>query len=95
MRIYVGNLAATTTDEALGKAFSVHGAVESSRLAKDKDSGALRGFGFVEMSVDTEANAAIAALHGSVLDGNTLRVTEAKAKAEANGSDLKAAAAAK
>jgi RNA recognition motif-containing protein len=86
MKIYVGNLAATTTDVQLGEAFAPHGTVDSSRLAKDKESGELRGFGFIEMGVEAEASAAIAALNGTDLGGNAIRVSEAKKKEAVAGS---------
>jgi len=83
MKIYAGNLNATTTEDGLRAAFAAHGAVEKCHLAADKDSGALKGFGFAIMPDATEAAAAIAALHGSQLDGNVLKVNESTPKPEA------------
>lgn len=83
MKIYAGNLAAATTETELNGAFSAHGAVESCRMATDKVTGARKGFGFVEMLNDTEANAAITALNGSDLGGNTIKVNESHPKPDA------------
>lgn len=82
MKIYAGNLAAATTETELNSAFSAHGAVDSCRMATDKVTGARKGFGFVEMLNDTEANAAITALNGSDLGGNTIKVNESRPKPE-------------
>ncbi len=80
MKIYAGNLATTTTDAELQAAFAAHGAVEYCRLATDKETGKVKGFGFIEMGNDAEAQKAIAALDGSTLGGNTIKVNEAKPK---------------
>lgn len=82
MKIYAGNLATTTTDTELEGAFSAHGKVERARIVTDKDSGKPKGFGFVEMLDDTEANTAITALHGSQLGGNEIKVNEARPRPE-------------
>lgn len=82
MKIYAGNLAETTTDTELTTAFAAHGTVERSRIVTDKDSGKPKGFGFVEMLNDTEANAAITALNGTQLGGNEIKVNEAKPRPE-------------
>jgi cold-inducible RNA-binding protein len=82
MKIYAGNLAQATTDTDLTTAFEAHGKVERSRIVTDKDSGKPKGFGFVEMLDDTEANAAITALNGSQLGGNEIKVNEAKPRPE-------------
>ena len=82
MKIYAGNLAEATTDTELTTAFAVHGKVERSRIVTDKDSGKPKGFGFVEMLDDTEANAAITALNGTQLGGNEIKVNEAKPRPE-------------
>ena len=78
MNIYVGNLSYDTTEEDLRKAFEEFGNVASSSVIKDRDTGKSRGFGFVEMSEDSEAQAAIAALNGKDLQGRTLTVNEAR-----------------
>ena len=82
MKIYAGNLAEATTDTDLTTAFEAHGKVERSRIVTDKDSGKPKGFGFVEMLDETEANAAIAALNGSQLGGNAINVNQAKERPE-------------
>ena len=78
MNIYVGNLPFEATDESLEAAFSPHGEVTSARVIIDRFSGRSRGFGFVEMSNDQEAEAAIQALNGTDLQGRTLTVNEAR-----------------
>jgi RNA recognition motif-containing protein len=85
MKMYVGNLAFTTTESAVRDAFAVHGTVASCRLVNDRDTGEPRGFGFVEMNNDDEANKAMAALDGSMLDGRSLKVNEAKPQTERAG----------
>ena len=74
--IYVGNLPFSATAEAIHELFSPYGAVESVNLITDRETGRLRGFGFVEMS--SGANEAIAALHEKDLDGRSLTVNLAK-----------------
>jgi RNA recognition motif-containing protein len=74
--IYVGNLPFSATAEAIHELFSPYGAVESVNLITDRETGRLRGFGFVEMS--SGANEAIAALNEKDLDGRTLTVNLAK-----------------
>ena len=78
MDIYVGNLAYATTDEELRELFGRHGAVDAARVAKDRVTGRSKGFGFVEMPNAEEANAAIAAINGSVVGGRPLRVNESR-----------------
>ena len=80
MKIYAGNLASATTETQLRDAFAVHGTVDSCRLATDKVTGANKSFGFVEMSNDVEANAAVTALNGSDLGGNAIKVNESHPK---------------
>ena len=82
LNIYVGNLSFDTTESALQAAFASYGVVSSARIATDRDSGRARGFGFVEMASQTEAQAAISALNGSQLDGRTLTVNEARPREE-------------
>jgi len=84
-KIYVANLASTTTGEALREAFAAFGEVRSAEIVKDKYSGASRGFGFVEMDSNKEAQAAIDGLNGKDLDGRTLNVNEARPKTESFG----------
>ena len=78
MNIYVGNLSYDTTESGLQAAFASYGSVTSARIATDRDTGRTRGFGFVEMADQTEAQNAIRALNGSELQGRTLTVNEAR-----------------
>jgi RNA recognition motif-containing protein len=82
MNIYVGNLSRTTTEEALRQAFETHGSVTKVNIITDRYSGDSRGFGFVEMPEQSEAEAAIAALNGQELDGWSLKVNVAKPRNE-------------
>ena len=82
MNIYVGNLPFEATDEALETAFTAHGEVSSARVIIDRFSGRSRGFGFVEMSNDAEAQAAIAALNGKDFQGRALTVNEARPRVD-------------
>ena len=77
-KIYVGNLAFSTTDEELEALFAQHGSVSSAKVISDRDTGRSRGFGFVEMDDAAAADKAIAALDGSQLGGRDLRVNEAR-----------------
>jgi len=78
MNIYVGNLSYSLTEEALRDAFAAHGAVESARIIKDRDTGQSKGFGFVEMPNQQEGEAAIKELDGADLGGRKIRVNEAR-----------------
>jgi len=80
--IYVGGLPYSVTDERLRETFSTHGTVESARVITDKYSGESRGFGFVEMSTQEEAEKAISALNSTELDGRTLTVNIAKPRGD-------------
>lgn len=77
-KLYVGGLPYSTSEAELEGLFSPHGTVASVRIITDKFTGQSRGFGFVEMSTDEEANAAITALNGTELGGRTLTVNEAR-----------------
>jgi RNA recognition motif-containing protein len=77
-KIYVGGLPYSTTEQELSDLFAVHGAVQSARIITDKFTGKSRGFGFVEMATDEEAQKAIAALNATQLGGRTLTVNEAR-----------------
>ena len=77
-KIYVGGLPYSATEQQLSDLFAAHGAVASARIITDKFTGQSRGFGFVEMSSDSEAQAAITALNGSDMGGWTLTVNEAR-----------------
>lgn len=82
MNIYVGNLSFNTTDEDLQQAFSSHGSVDSARVITDRETGRSRGFGFVEMTNQGEAQAAITALNGTDLQGRTISANEARPREE-------------
>lgn len=85
MNIYVGNLAREVTEEDLQQAFESFGRVDSATIIKDKFSGQSRGFGFVEMSNKSEAEAAIAGLNGSDLKGREINVNEARPRTDRRG----------
>lgn len=85
MNIYVGNLSYNTNESNLESMFSEFGTVESVRIITDRETGRSKGFGFVDMPDDQEANAAIEALNGQEIDGRTLRVNEARPKTEGGG----------
>ncbi len=78
MNIYVGNINRSTSEEKLQNTFSTFGEVTSVKIIKDKYTGAVKGFAFVEMPNEAEANAAINALNGQELDGRTLTVNQAR-----------------
>jgi cold-inducible RNA-binding protein len=84
-KLYVGNLGYGITDSDLSKMFEAHGTVESAQIIMDRDTGRSKGFGFVEMKTDQEAQAAIAALNGKDSGGRALTVNEAKPKTEGGG----------
>ena len=77
-KLYVGGLPYAATEQQLSDLFAQHGAVTSARIITDKFTGQSRGFGFVEMSSDAEAQAAITALNGAEMGGRTLTVNEAR-----------------
>jgi RNA recognition motif-containing protein len=77
-KLYVGNLSYNTTGSELEQLFSQHGTVQSAEVIQDRDTGRSKGFGFVQMGSDEEAQAAIAALNGQEQDGRALTVNEAK-----------------
>jgi RNA recognition motif-containing protein len=77
-KLYVGNLSYDVDSSALEQLFAAHGTVESAQIISDRDTGRSKGFGFVEMSSDAEAQAAIAALNGQDHGGRALTVNEAK-----------------
>ena len=81
-KLYVGNLGYGVTDGDLSKMFEAHGTVESAQVIMDRDTGRSKGFGFVEMKTDQEAQAAIAALNGKDSGGRSLTVNEARPKTE-------------
>lgn len=77
-KIYVGNLGYTVTNQDLSAKFGEHGTVQSAAVIMDRDTGRSKGFGFVEMSSEDEAQSAIEKFHGTELDGRSMNVTEAK-----------------
>jgi cold-inducible RNA-binding protein len=77
-KLYVGNLSYNVDSSSLETLFSAHGSVQSAEIITDRDTGRSKGFGFVQMSTDQEADAAIAALNGMENDGRSLTVNEAK-----------------
>jgi RNA recognition motif-containing protein len=81
-KLYVGNLGYQVSDNDLVKMFEAHGTVESAQIIMDRETGRSKGFGFVEMKTDQEAQAAIAALNGKDADGRALTVNEAKPRTE-------------
>ena len=83
-KLYVGNLTYDVTDGALAQWFEAHGTVQSAQVIMDRDTGRSKGFGFVEMKTDQEAQAAIAGLSGKDHEGRALTVNEAKPR-EARG----------
>jgi RNA recognition motif-containing protein len=87
--MYIGNLDFSTTEDQLRALFAAHGAVETVTLVRDRDTGQPRGFAFLEMTNDSEAEKAIQALNGTLLGGRTLTINEARPKLASNrGGDL-------
>jgi RNA recognition motif-containing protein len=84
-KLYVGGLPYSATEQQLSDLFAAHGTVASARIIADKFTGQSRGFGFVEMSSDSEAKAAITALNGSDMGGRSLTVNEAKPMEQRSG----------
>lgn len=80
--IFVGNLSFGATEGAVRSLFEAYGTVDRVNLVTDRDTGQARGFGFVEMSVNADADRAIAELNGRELDGRALNVNEARPKPE-------------
>ena len=84
-KLYVGNLPYSVGDGELEQLFSAHGTVQSAQVIMDRDTGRSKGFGFVEMGSDQEAQAAIQALNGKDVDGRALTVNEARPKTDGGG----------
>ncbi len=82
MNIYIGNLAYSVTEEDLREAFSAYGEIESVNLITDRFSGESKGFGFVEMPNNSEADAAIKGINGEPLKGREAKVNQAKPRGE-------------
>jgi RNA recognition motif-containing protein len=87
MKLLIRNLARTTTETELRAMFAEHGMVQSCSLVMDKDTGASKGFGFVEMPKPGEAKAAIKLLNGRDVDGSIIRVKKAESKKPGTADD--------
>ncbi|HWP41575.1 MAG TPA: RNA-binding protein [Tepidisphaeraceae bacterium] len=81
-KLYVGNLSYNTTSSDLEQLFAAHGTVQSAEVISDRDTGRSKGFGFVQMGSEGEAQAAIAAMNGQEVDGRALTVNQAKPREE-------------
>ncbi len=84
-KLYVGNLSYNVSNSDLEQQFGAHGAVQSAQIIIDRDSGRSKGFGFVEMGSDQEAQAAISAMNGKELDGRAITVNEARPQTSGGG----------
>jgi RNA recognition motif-containing protein len=84
-KLYVGNLPYSATETSLRDAFSAHGKVDSVNVISDRDTGQSKGFAFVEMSTDAEAQKATEAMNGVQLEGRQIKVSEAKPKGSGGG----------
>jgi len=84
MKVYIGNMSYETTEDTVRSAFETYGEINSINLISDRDTGRPKGFGFVEMSNDEEAKAAIAGLNGTEIDGRTVNVNEARPPQQGN-----------
>jgi len=84
-KLYVGNLTYGVTDSTLQQMFAAYGTVQSAQVIMDRDTGRSKGFGFVEMKSDQEAQAAMTALNGKEVEGRALTVNEARPKTEGGG----------
>ena len=84
-KLYVGNLSYNTNGPDLEQLFTLHGTVTSAEVISDRETGRSKGFGFVQMGSDADAQAAIAALDGKDHDGRALKVNEAKPKESRGG----------
>ena len=84
-KLYVGNLPFSATEDSLKEAFLPFGTVESVTIITDRDTGQSKGFGFLELATQQEAASAITKMNGAEMDGRTLKVSEAMAKAPRGG----------
>jgi RNA recognition motif-containing protein len=82
MNIYIGNLSYETAEQDVRQAFEGHGEVTSVNIISDRDTGTSKGFGFVEMETQQEAEAAIKALNETEMNGRTIKVSEARPRTE-------------
>ena len=85
-KLYVGNLPYSATEQSLREAFATSGTVDSVSVITDRDTGQSKGFAFIEMATDAEAQAATQAMNGVSLDGRPLKVSEAKPMTSGGGS---------
>ena len=86
MNIYVGNLPYNMDNDGLHDLFASHGAVDKATVIADRDNGRSKGFGFVEMANDSEAEAAIEALDGSSIEGRDIKVNQARPRDDSRSS---------
>jgi cold-inducible RNA-binding protein len=84
-KLYVGNLSFSVTDDTLLQLFEPHGTVRSAQVIMDRETGRSKGFGFVEMSTDAEAQAAMTALNLKEVEGRALTINEARPRPEGGG----------
>ena len=84
-KLYVGNLPYSATEQSLREAFAASGTVDSVSLITDRDTGQSKGFAFVEMSSDSEAQTATQEMNGKMLDGRQIKVNEAKPRENRSG----------
>ncbi len=84
-KLYVGNLPYTVTESALSDKFAAYGTVESAKLITDRETGRSKGFGFIEMASDSEAQAAIEKVNGTDYDGRPMKVNEARPQEKRSG----------
>ncbi len=84
-KLYVGNLSYNVNNSELEQMFAPHGTVESASIITDRDTGRSKGFGFVEMGTDQQAQSAIDALHGKEIGGRSLTVNEARPREDRGG----------
>ncbi len=84
-KLYVGNFPYTVTESALSDKFAAYGTVESAKLITDSETGRSKGFGFIEMASDSEAQAAIEKVNGTDYDGRPIKVNEARPQEKRSG----------
>ena len=84
-KLYVGNLPYSATESALSDKFAAYGTVESAKLITDRETGRSKGFGFIEMASDSEAQAAIEKVNGTDYDGRPMKVNEARPQEKRSG----------
>ncbi len=84
-KLYVGNLPYSVTESALSDKFAAYGTVESAKLITDRETGRSKGFGFIEMASDSEAQAAIEEVNGTDYDGRPMKVNEARPQEKRSG----------